>query len=378
MQAKPWLIGWTSIVVIALGVIASCVYKVDPFFHYHKPDLDTYFYVLNNQRSQNDGISKHFDYDALITGTSMAENFKSSEMDEVFGVNSIKVSYSGGLYEEINDNLNVALKNNPNLKVVVRGLDMDRFCGQVDDLSYDEFPTYLYDNNPLNDVKYLFNKDVVFLRVYSMMKESHTDGFVAGITTFDDYSRWSNRWIFGINAVCPNGIKTKTPQATTHLTEDDKNAIYDNITQNVTLLADKYKEVDFYYFFTPYSAVWWEEQLSEGRLEQQIEAERYVIELILDHENIHLYSFNNRTDITTNINHYKDAIHYGEWINSLILKWMHDGAYLLTKDNYLDYLNKELTFYSEFDYESLNYQIDYEDDLYAATLLSEEFAEEAP
>lgn len=39
-----------------------------------------------------------------------------------------------------------------------------------------------------------------------------------------------------------------------------------------------------------------------------------------------MHSFHNRTDMTTDLNHYKDGPHYGEWVNSLILKWMHDGA----------------------------------------------------
>lgn len=70
-----------------LGAMGICVLRVDPFIHYHKPLTNAYFYPLDNQRSQNDGILKHFEYNALITGTSMTENFKTSELDELFGVN---------------------------------------------------------------------------------------------------------------------------------------------------------------------------------------------------------------------------------------------------------------------------------------------------
>lgn len=137
MKAKTWLAGWAVLVVAALGLIGYEVYKVDPYFHYHKPDTSAYYYVLNNQRSQNDGISKHFDYNALITGTSMTENFKTSEFDEIFDVHSVKVSYSGGSYKEMNDNLKIALRHNPNLKTIVRCLDMGFFsiprtgCGRI-------------------------------------------------------------------------------------------------------------------------------------------------------------------------------------------------------------------------------------------------------
>lgn len=373
MKSKTWLIGWLVLVLIPLIVIAGYVIKIDPYFHYHKPDTQSYFYCLNNQRSQNDGISKHFEYDALITGTSMTENFKTSEMDEIFHVNSIKVSYSGGTYKEINDNLINALEHNPNLKTIVRGLDMGMFFDSADRMREDlgEYPTYLYDDNPFNDVMYLYNKDIIFGRVYPMITANDSKQSVPGITPFDEYSRWQYSYKFGVKTVLPNGISVRTAETYPHLSDDEKATIYENITQNVTALADEYPDVDFYYFITPYSAVWWGEVISDGTFEKQIEAEQYIIERILEHSNIHLYSFNNRTDITTDINNYKDVTHYGQWVNSLILRWMHDGEYLLTKDNYQEYIENEREFYRNFDYDSLNNQTDYEDDFYAAELLNE-------
>lgn len=132
MKVKVWLISWLILVVSALSVFGYWVYKIDPYFHYHKPELERYFYSLNNQRSQNDGISKHFEYDALVSGTSMTENFRTTEVDDIFGCNSIKVAFSGGTYKEINDNIEIALKNNGNLKTIIRCLDMGNFMNSYD------------------------------------------------------------------------------------------------------------------------------------------------------------------------------------------------------------------------------------------------------
>ena len=63
MKAKTWLISWLIIVISVLSILSALVYKVDPFFHYHMPDTDNYYYEINNQRSQNDGIIRHFVYD---------------------------------------------------------------------------------------------------------------------------------------------------------------------------------------------------------------------------------------------------------------------------------------------------------------------------
>ncbi|MCF0146224.1 MAG: hypothetical protein HUJ73_06515 [Eubacterium sp.] len=371
MKAKHWIIGWLIIVVFGLVFIGTWVGKIDPYFHFHNPDTETYFYSLDNERSQNDGITKHFDYDAIITGTSMTENFKTSEMDEIFECHSIKVPYSGGSYKEINDNLEIAVSNNPDLKTVVRCLDMTFFFYDKDWMREDlgEFPDYLYDSNPLNDVRYIWNRDVIWKRAYAMTAANDEKNFKPGITSFDDYARWQDKVTFGVNTVCPDGVDQIEKAQDRHITEEEKSTIYKNIEQNVTQIAKDNPDITFYYFFPPYSIVWWRGLAANGNICKQIEAEEYIIELITECDNIKLFSFNNRQDITTDLNHYKDNIHYGEWINSLILRWMKDGKYQITKGNYKDYIRKESEFYKNYDYMQINGQVDYEDDYYAAALL---------
>ena len=87
---------------------------------------------------------------------------------------------------------------------------------------------------------------------------------------------------------------------------------------------------------------------------------------------IHVYSFNILTDITTDLNNYKDATHYGEWINSMILLYMHEGKCLLTADNWEAVLEAERDFYTGYDYTLMNSQEDYDDDSMAEQLLYRE------
>lgn len=367
-QKKPfiWILLYLALVLGALSTIAYQVIKIDPFFHFHEPDTSLYFYSIDNQRSQNDGITKHFEYDALITGTSMTENFKTTEMDEIFGTKSIKVPYSGGTFKEINDNLKIALQYNPELKTVVRGLDMNFFITDKDEMRQDlgEFPTYLYDENVFNDVNYIFNRDIVFGRVYSMMKAKRNNENITGITSFDQYSSWAEGATFGKNNIKPDGFSKCKPGVPQYLSKEEKEIVISNITQNVTSLAEEYPDVTFYYFFTPYSAIWWQNKINDGTIYKYHEAEKIIIEQILQYENIHLFSFNNMTEITMDLNNYSDWLHYGPWINSLMLRYMYEDKCRLKKDNYQKYLEKEWNYYLNFDYESLNDQVDYEDDYY--------------
>ena len=193
---------------------------------------------------------------------------------------------------------------------------MSRFPDTVDAMRTDlgKFPTYLYDENPFNDVEYFWNRDVAFGRAYQMAVDRKEEGFNPGITSFDDYSRWQESYKFGPNTVCPDGIVTENVEQS-HLTDEEKKTIEQNIVTNVTSIADQYPDVDFYYFYSPYSVVEWNNWKKKGILYKQLEEEEFITELILPHKNIHLFSFNNRTDITTEINNYKDSTHYGCWIN---------------------------------------------------------------
>jgi hypothetical protein len=208
-----------------------------------------------------------------------------------------------------------------------------------------------------------------------MLSNNNSD-FKPGITSFDDYMAW--HYTCGINEVCPDGIDYTGPGEVVHLSDYEKETIRENIVQNVTSLTDLYPDVDFYYFFTPYSFVWAMKRVTSGEIYKYIEAEKFIIELILEHDNISLFSFNNRTDIRTDLNNYRDDGHYAYWVNSLMLKWMYDGEYRITSQNYEKYLEDELDNYLTFNYNSLNGQEDYENDFFAAALLNKELTGAAP
>lgn len=69
--------------------------------------------------------------------------------------------------------------------------------------------------------------------------------------------------------------------------------------------------------------------------------------------NIKLYSFSSNFELTCNLDNYRDINHYGGWINSYILECMKNDEYLLTKDNYKEYLEDIRNFYGSYDYSSL-------------------------
>lgn len=352
MNPKKWIIIFAIETVVLFIGISAIVIVVDPYFHYHKP-IANMFYTLNNQRSQNNGIIKYFEYDSIITGTSMSENFKTSEFDKIFQAKSIKVCFSGGSYKEINDNIKEAFDSGHEIKYVLRCLDYGKLLVEKDDMRTDlgEYPTYLYDMNPFNDVKYFLNKEIICNICIPMMINAYFRKEGGGITPFDMYSNWNDDFAFGaVNVLGDRKEYVKTVDDAI-FTESDCGIVKGTIKGNVTDLAEAHPETTFYCFFSPYSIAYWGELYENGEINRQIDAEKIAIEQMLEYNNIKLYSFNDQWNIITNLDNYKDSRHYGEWINTEILHMIHEEIGYLTKENYREYIEKERNFYSNYNYQ---------------------------
>lgn len=352
MSGKKWVKIMLRSCIVILALIGGGVAFVDPWFHYHKP-WKNFYYILHDERYMNDGIAKNFEYEALLTGTSMTENFKTSEIERLFGVTAVKLPFSGGSYKEVNSIVETALKKSDNdIKLVIRGLDNSMMLQPADAMRYEEttYPSYLYNDRILDDVEYLLNKKVVIESIIpdTLKLLRHKEG---GITSFDDYANWNKFYKFGKETVEANYNRLNKADKMKPFTGSDRDMLKDNIKKNVTKIADEYPDIQFYYFITPYSFLYWDSLIQSGEFYRTLEAEQLAIQEILNHPNIKLFSFNNRFSMTCNLDNYKDVVHYGEWVNSKILQWMENGDYQLSKENYEEYLKQVKDYYENYNFD---------------------------
>lgn len=348
MSSKKWSVCFLIFTFLLLFAAAAVTGVIDPFFHYHAP-LEALEYPLCNQRYQNDGIVKHFSYDALITGTSLTENFKTSEFDSLFGTNSVKVCFSGGTYAEITSNLQQALKANPNVRYVLYGLDEWNLYGGRDLILADgEYPTYLYDENPFNDVNYLLNKEILCSNTLEVLDYTRRGNLT---TSFDVYSSWE--YPSGRDVVLSGYNRPEQAAETSSFTKKMAATMRDNLGQNLISLAREHPDTQFLFFFPPYSILNWDAHVEEGILDMHVDAMTLASEILLEEPNIRLYSFYTDYETVTDFDNYRDIVHYHSGINSLLLQRMHADEYRLTKENYRQHWAQVRDFYSSYDYEAL-------------------------
>ncbi|MCR5033379.1 MAG: hypothetical protein K6A92_11040 [Lachnospiraceae bacterium] len=325
---------------------------VDPYFHYHKP-IEGLNYNLHDERYQNYGILKSFDYNAIITGTSMTENFKPSELDALFGVKAVKVPFSGGSHLEIHELLDYGYKYNDDIRMVVRSVDLLRAFDTKDHRDYDlaTYPTYLYDENPFNDVKYVFNKDIFFQETIGVLRRTRGN---SPVTTLDDYANWESYYSFGPASIQEYYSRNKVePTGNNAILEEEYQTIFENITENVVQVAEEHPETEFYLYIAPYSIYYFDYEDQMGQLDRYMLAERYILSLLVGHPNIHVFDFFGQYDVICDADNYRDPAHHSERVNSMILQWMAEGVGELDTDTYEDFCNEIWEYYHSYDYDSL-------------------------
>ena len=140
---------------------------------------------------------------------------------------------------------------------------------------------------------------------------------------------------------------------TTPLTPEEATAVEACVYEHAVKFAESYPDVQFYYFFTPYSILLMDQVNQFGILQRQMDAFLVATEALLQAENIHLFSFFEDYDTITNLNNYFDPAHYSPEVNSHILQSMAAGEHELTPENYEAYWKEISEFYSTYDYDAL-------------------------
>ena len=345
---KKWL---RRTIVGILGIMIFVVLLqiiVDPYFHYHKPITK---YRLNDERYINDGIARHFDYDAIITGNSLCQNFSTSQYDELFGTNSVKLPYSGAGYKEIWKSLGRALEYNDGVKEVLVCMDLQDLDREADWERYEGNPTYLYDDNIFNDIKYIFNKDAIYRgTLYNLIwtVTGHES------TSMDEYSSWERET--GPEVTC-SYLKPVTDDMVADsqiFDEEDKDRETKNLTQNVIKVIEANPDVIFRLVIPPSSIARWCEYYEQGEVQYRIDSLDYALSILLQYKNVEAYAFDDAFEITTDLNKYSDTIHYDSETNENLLYSIKREENRIGKETLSDFIKCILGKYSDYDYSGFN------------------------
>ncbi|MBO4749264.1 MAG: hypothetical protein J5546_03025 [Lachnospiraceae bacterium] len=348
MKAKKWLALFVTVVIAGMLLCAGLVAIIDPFFHYHRP-LGFLEYPLSDERYQNDGLQRQWDYTILITGTSEAQNFNASTVQRLWGSETIKTCYSGATLHELGKSIRNAKRHNPDLKLVICSLDANNLEKGADEDGYTGLPEYLFDENPFNDVAYLLNGEVI-RKSLSVLNYTRIG---RKTPSFDEYGRFDGYREAGREAVLRSYDRSNFQKYEVSFGETEKNRIRENLEQNVIEVANANPDVEFIFFIPPYCYCYFDALERTGQLEYAMDSMKYAAGLLVGLENVEVYSFFDCLEITTDLDHYSDTLHYDGAVCDVLCGKMHEKSGLLTKENYEAYFEALLKTYQEYDYSDL-------------------------
>lgn len=327
---------------IALLAVALIVIVVDPFFQYHKP-LNRLYYLIDNKISQNPGIARNFEYDSVILGSSMTINFDTNLFDEMMGINTVKLSYDGAFPKDVDTILTIAKESPNEIKNVFFNVDIYNYKAEPGITAY-PIPEYLYDENRLNDVPYLFNKEV--LLDYILRPQIEREG-----TPLNE-AYWSWIYMYYGKEVIAETYSAPTTFLDTQPANMHEENIAANLEQHILPHIESMPDTEFTIFFPPYSVLYWYDRYADGTLEAELQAEKQVIEALLVYPNVKIFYFQNQYDYITDLNNYSDYTHYRHEMNDYMTTCFADGTWRVTQENYEEILSQMYEWLQECEFEN--------------------------
>ena len=169
---KRWSCGLLLTLLLVLGACAAVVYWVDPCFYYRMPkDRAPVFF---SERYQTAGIVRNNAADVVLLGSSMTANYRGSKVGAVFGGTGLRLTIPDGYYSEFDEVMTLLMRTHPPERVLF-AMDANILTRSPAGVT-GAMPDYLYDDDSLNDARYLLNKDTLYYSLYALMSQRWNAG----------------------------------------------------------------------------------------------------------------------------------------------------------------------------------------------------------
>ena len=333
-----WLLGLSALL---LGLAGAFNWIVDPFYFYHRPWFEIGF--SKNQRLQNPGIARQFDYDAVLLGTSRTETFQTSALQRVLDLNIINLSVSASLVTEQALLLDVVLQNQAIRRVVweinypsfsLGDRLYDKHSDRILSLGLGTFPDYLYQVGPETPFRYLLSLDILFesLRAIRGQRPDNYDALHYWVDRFE-YSEarvraaWDHRgnyWTdvrrtyLARHAPTPREVQDVFVKRVARVIRQNPNVQFDLLLLPATVLE---YGMDF--------------RIRRGRFESRLSLNEAVARVRAQLPNVRVFNFQVDKQLTHDFSRWKDLEHFDATTNEFIMRAIAQSDYQVTSPQLL-------------------------------------------
>ena len=336
MKFKSWTILTVTSILLILAIFAGFMFIADPLLVFRK-ETDFFSYWHYNQLYANPGIARNYEYDTVLTGSSMMSAVDTTDVDEIFGGDSVRLNFNSATIYNCKRILDICFENNPDLKRVILSLDAFASTGPWDEPSF-PLPEYLYEISAETYPSYLLSLDIFYHQIPINL-----------IHTLRGHEKpimdpASVDWVCGSDVVLKkyspiDGSKVKPVN-----TDDYIQNAYDNLEYNLKPLFEEHPNTEFILFTPPYCVLNWDEKRYDGRFEAMMDVLEITVDGCDDYENVRIYSYMCEEEYITNLDHYYDTWHYSPELAKELLQRMSENDGRVTSESF----NKEIEAFREF------------------------------
>lgn len=344
MQYRNFLIKILFFTGLLLLAVALLNYVVDPLQFYRQAAFYTPSFSAE-QRYQNPGLARNCEYDTIIIGSSMAENFVPSYIDKQLGGKSLKLAMSGAGAHEEKLMAQVAIRTGQ-VKQVIWCLDFGSLKGAPDRVGneYSSFPHYLYDQYAYNDFRYLVSLSTVADST-RILYNHYTHREIP--TNLDYLNNWNSQATYGrdvLQKLWQEDQKTKQKGIKLYDQVDPSyKAMQISFDQNILPVIRQNPDIKFIIYYPPYSILRYVSIYQENKtlFYDEMKVKEYIFKQLQNYKNASIYDFQSDKSLTYNLDKYKDFSHHSQEYNEYIINAIarQDKRYAVTPDNYRDMIN---------------------------------------
>ena len=335
-NSKKWLTSFSFAAILMSLCVCLSVFLIDPFFQFRVRDHQ---YFLN-AAYVSAGLIKNYDYDTVIIGSCMVENYDISRFNNELDVNAVKIGCGGlgpdGVQKYTSLSNEVGKAKNYYINVDFTSFREDgsdeSILGLQDRLRIDEFD-YLIQSDLLSNLKYMFCYESWFrfipvdigLIAYKTAGGDLSQGKLGIRTSVARTGEWTGNFKYGEDVVMKSREGLNKPIPINDKSEQEE--ILRNMISNMDLYVNSidFTAGQYNFIFPPYSYLFWEDAKQANKFDIYMQAKEHMIDSLKNKGGV-VYDFQDM-DETYDLNYYKDTSHYSKDLNDRMIDCMASGEY---------------------------------------------------
>lgn len=345
MNSKKFFTVTLLITVIVFITPAILVLIVDPFFIGHKKFAANIGFD-GMDRYQNAGLINSFladpaeQFDTIILGTSMSQNFPVSGFKNEFGRNALKLTLSGARAKDLDAITRKAIATGRVKRVV-----WEIFSSYADDdpdaiNRNSPLPKFLYNDTLTDNWRYFFNNDV-FEKAFKIVRAQILKWKKVERHSLDALYTWKydDQFIKFNDAANLKKLRQDLRASDLpirHAPPGTLRPAFPNLRENLLPVLRENPDIAFLLFFPPISHYAYAEY-GNRKFWLEMLMRKKLLEETQSLENVRIFGFDLNAHTSGTLKNYMDPAHYRPWVNADMVKSMTKPDHILTAQGWKSY-----------------------------------------